>query len=95
MTSKQRAYLKKESNALDPVYLVGKNGIEESILRGISEVLKARELIKISVHETSEYTAKETAKVVVEKLDAEVVQVMGRRIVMYKRNPEINRYGVE
>ncbi len=94
MTSKERATLRKEANGLEPVYQIGKNGIDDAVVTGVGEALKARELIKLSVQESSEYTAREAANLLADKLSAESVQIIGRRFVLYKRNKEIDRYGV-
>lgn len=95
MTSKERAYLRKEANGLEVVYHVGKNGIDDMLVKGVGEALKARELIKLSVQESSEYTAREAADIIAEKLGAESVQAIGRKFVLYKRNKDINQYGVK
>jgi len=94
MTSKQRAYLRKEANGLESVYHIGKNGLDTALIRGVGEALKARELIKISVLESSEYSAREAAAILAAELKAQPVQVIGRRLVLYKFNREIGRYGI-
>jgi len=93
MTSKQRAYLRKEANSLQPVYHIGKGGLEDALVRGVGEALKARELIKISVQESSELPVRDIVSILAKKLKAEPVQVIGRRFVLYKRNAQLDRYG--
>ena len=94
MNSKQRAELRSAANTLEAVFQVGKNGIDSNLLKGIDEVLTARELIKITVHESSEYTSKEVMAILVEQLQAEAVQVIGRKLVIYRLNPKIGKYGI-
>ena len=94
MTTKQRAFLRKESNSLEAIYQIGKNGIEKNLLVGIDEALEAHELIKITVHETSEKTAREVADILSSSLKADTVQVIGRKIILYRLNKKLNRYGV-
>lgn len=95
MTSKQRAILRKESNNLDPVYHVGKNGIDSAFIKGVNEALESRELIKLAVQDSSPLSAREAAGILAKELGAEPIQVIGRRFVLYKPNEEINRYGAD
>lgn len=94
INSKERALLRGEANTLQPIFQIGKDGISEMQLTGIDEALKTRELIKLSVLESSPVTAREAAARICEALSAEPVQVIGRKLVVYRRNPDINRYGV-
>ena len=94
MTSKQRAFLRKQANTMEPIAQIGKNGIDDNQLDGINDALIARELIKITVHESFELTARQVSDILVRKLKAEPIQVIGRRIVIYKRNDKLRKYGV-
>lgn len=95
MTSKERAGLRGAANGIETVYQIGKEEIDSQLSKGVGEALKARELIKIKVHENAPYTAREAADLLAGELGAEVVQVIGRRFVLYKRNKELNKYGVK
>lgn len=95
MTSKERAGLRKHANGLETIYQVGKNEIDDTLIKGVGEALKVRELIKLRVQDNAIYSAREAAAVLAEKLGAEVVQVIGSRFVLYKRNKDINQYGVK
>jgi len=86
MTGKQRAYLRSMANSYDTIFQVGKGGINENMLRQIDEALEAHELIKLRVLNTSEYTANEAANSIAESLNAEVIQVVGTRFVLYKES---------
>ena len=91
MTSKQRAYLIGLAMKLDPVYNIGKGGISTEFTDGIIEVLEARELIKISVLKNCDDDPKELARILSERTHSEVVQVIGKKIVLYKESKENKR----
>ncbi len=86
LTSKQRAKLKGMANTIDTILQVGKDGIGEQLIIQVRDALTARELIKISVHETAPCTPQEAAEELAQAIKCEVVQVIGRKIVFYKRN---------
>ncbi|MCR5323300.1 MAG: ribosome assembly RNA-binding protein YhbY [Lachnospiraceae bacterium] len=88
MTSKQRAYLIGLAMKLDPVYNIGKGGISAEFTNGIIEVLEARELIKISVLKNCDDDPKELARIISERTHSEIVQVIGKKIVLYKESKE-------
>ena len=84
MTTKQRAYLKGLAMNIDPVYQVGKSSLTPEITKGIDEVLEARELVKISVLKNCIDDPREIAEVVAERTNSEIVQVIGKKIVLYR-----------
>ena len=88
LTSKQRAFLRAKANGLDAIFQVGKGGITENLLNQIGDALEARELIKLSVLETSMLTAKEASAAICEALGADPVQCVGAKIVIYRPNSE-------
>ena len=89
MTSKQRARLRALANPLDTLFQIGKGGVSENLLTQLDDLLRARELIKLRVLETAGASAKEMAPALAEALDAECVQVIGSRVVLYRANPEL------
>jgi len=92
ITSKQRAYLRKLANGLDPIFQIGKDGVTEEVINQLALSLEARELIKIHILETALLETKETANLVAERLKADAVQAIGSKFVIYKRaNKEKNR----
>ncbi len=92
ITSKQRAFLRKEANGLAPIFQIGKGGISDEMLAQIALALESRELIKIHILETALLDTKETANMVAAALKAEPVQAIGSKFVLYKRaNHEKNR----
>lgn len=86
MTSKQRAYLKGLAMTMDPIFQIGKSSLTPEFLDAIREALEARELIKISVLKNCIDDPKEIAQVMSERTQSEVVQVIGKKIVLYKES---------
>lgn len=84
MTSKQRAYLKSLAMTMDPIFQMGKSSISPEFQSAIDEALEARELIKINVLKNCADEPKDVAQVLAEHTRAEVVQVIGRKIVLYR-----------
>ena len=88
MDSKTRAKLRSLANQTEAILQVGKNGIGDALLKQIDDALTAREMIKLSVLETAPDTPKDTAAEIAEKVGCEVVQVVGRKMTFYRKNPE-------
>ena len=88
MTGKERAALRAEANGLTAIQQVGHNGIGEELIKNIDAALTARELIKLRVLETCPHTAREAAELLAEATGAEVIQVIGYRFVLYRKNPD-------
>ncbi len=88
LTSKQRAQLRGMANTMETILQIGKTGITEQTLKQVDDALTARELIKIRTLETSPTSSRESADFIAEKLCADVVQVIGSRIVLYRENKE-------
>lgn len=92
MTSKQRAYLRSLASTIQPIYQVGKSIVTPELTNGIDEALEARELIKISVLKNCMENPMNVANMLAERTNSEVVQVIGKKIVLYrqsKTNPKI------
>ena len=86
MTSKQRAYLKSLAMTMDPIFQIGKSSLTPEIIDAVSEALEARELIKISVLKNCIDDPKEIAAVMAERTRSQVVQVIGKKIVLYRES---------
>lgn len=93
LTSKQRAYLRGLANDLPAVVHVGKEGGGESLVQSFRDYLSKRELVKATVLKNCELTPREAAEWSAEQLEAEVVQVIGRRFVLYLPNEELKKKG--
>lgn len=88
MTTKQRAYLKGLAMTLEPVYQIGKSSLTPEITEGVSEALEARELIKINVLKNCMDDPTALAHTLAERTHSEVVQVIGKKIVLYRESKE-------
>ncbi len=88
LTSKQRAFLRGMANTLDPILHAGKGGISDAMKKQADDALTARELIKGRVLETAPASTRETAEEIAAAVNAEVVGVIGRTFVLYRRNPK-------
>lgn len=86
MTSKQRAYLKGLAMNIEPVFQVGKSGLTPEITEAVLEAFNTRELIKLAVLKNCLEDPKEIAAVIAERTHSQVVQVIGKKIVLYKEN---------
>ncbi|MCL2033591.1 MAG: YhbY family RNA-binding protein [Oscillospiraceae bacterium] len=86
ITTKQRAKLRGLANPMDTILQIGKSGIIGTTITQVDEALSARELIKLRCLETSPVTAKEAAATLAENLEADIVQVIGTRFVLFRRN---------
>lgn len=88
MTGSERAELRKAANTLTPVFQIGKGDITDNLVEAVDAALKKRELIKLSVLETATVTAKEAAETLAEATSAEVIQCIGRKLVLYRKKEE-------
>lgn len=88
MTSKQRAYLKSLAMVMDPIFQIGKASITPELTGAINEALEARELIKINVLQNCLDNPKELANTLAERTHSQIVQVIGKKIVLYKEGKE-------
>lgn len=84
MTSKQRAYLKGLAMTVEPIYQVGKSSLTPEITKGLDEALEARELIKINVLKNCLDDPNEIARIIAERTHSELVQVIGKKIILYR-----------
>ena len=86
MTSKERAELRAKANPLEPIFQIGKEGISENLIAQLDDALDARELLKVRIHlETAPKAPKEFAQELGAALGAEVIQVIGGVIVLYRK----------
>ena len=88
MTSKQGAYLKSLAMVMDPIFQIGKSSLTPEFTDAISEALEARELIKINVLQNCMDDPKEIAQILAERTHSQVVQVIGKKIVLYKEGKD-------
>ena len=88
MTTKQRAYLKSLAMTMDPIFQIGKASMNPGLTEAIREALDARELIKISVLQNCLDDPRELAETIAERTGSQVVQVIGKKIVLYKEGKD-------
>ncbi len=92
MTSKQRAYLSSLANGMDPIFQVGKASLTPELVGSLSDALEKRELIKISVLKNCADDPNELADAIAGRTRSQVVNVIGKKIILYRRakkNPKI------
>lgn len=85
MTSKERAKLKSIASGMETIFQIGKNPIGDTLIKQVRDALKAREMIKLRVLDNCELAPYEAAEALAEAVGCEVVQVIGGRIVLFKR----------
>lgn len=88
MTSRQRAYLKSLASTLEPIFQVGKASLTPEITEALNECFHNNELIKIAVLKNCEDDPRAIAEIIGERTHSQVVQVIGRRVVLYKPNKD-------
>ena len=88
LNSRQRAQLRAMGNSLEPIFQIGKGGVGEQLIKQVNEALEARELIKVTVLETSPTKVRESADMVAEQTSSDVVQVIGSKFILYKQSQE-------
>ena len=95
MTTKQRAALRSMGTTLEPVLHIGKDGINDNLVKQCWDALEARELIKVSVQRNAPYTAREACEALCERVHAESVQIIGSKFVIYRQARENPRIRLE
>ena len=86
LTPEQRKSLRGMANTMKPVVIIGKEGITDAVAARASEALEAHELIKCQVLDTDELPAREAADHLAARLNAQCVQVIGKRFSLYRRS---------
>ena len=91
MTTKQRAYLKGLAMTMDAIFQIGKNSMTPELTKAIDEALEARELIKVSVLKNCMDDPRALAQTLAERTHSQVVQVIGKKIVLYREGKDKNK----
>lgn len=94
MTSKDRAFLRSLATNIDPIFQIGKSGLSDNLIKQVDDALEARELIKITVLETAPKDAKSLSTELANATNSTVVQVMGRKITLYRMNKKESKINV-
>ncbi|MBD7943805.1 MULTISPECIES: ribosome assembly RNA-binding protein YhbY [Psychrobacillus] len=93
LTGKQKRFLRSQAHHLSPIFQVGKGGVNDAMTKQISEALEVRELIKISILQNCEDEKQEVAEALAKGARAELVQLIGLTVVLYK--PSKNNKRIE
>jgi RNA-binding protein len=93
INSKQRAWLRAEANGLDCQFQIGKEEIDHNTVKALDEIMSTHELIKINVLKTAEAKPAEIAQQLASQAGADIVQVIGRRIVLYRFSEKLAKAG--
>ncbi|MGD6967242.1 ribosome assembly RNA-binding protein YhbY [Rossellomorea vietnamensis] len=88
LTGKQKRFLRSEAHHLNPIFQVGKGGVNENMIKQISEALEARELIKVSILQNCDEDKDTVADELASGAGANIVQIIGMTIVLYKESKE-------
>lgn len=89
MKGKERAELRAEAHHLDPLVHIGHQGLTDTAFGALDDALRTRELVKVAVSRTLEGAPKEVASQMAEAVGAEVVQTIGRKVTLYRHNPDL------
>lgn len=92
LTGKQRRFLRALGTGLDPIFQIGKGGLNENLIKQLDDALEARELIKVKVLTNSEEKPKEVGGEIAQAVGAELVQVIGKSMLFFrtsKKKPRI------
>ncbi|MDF2939236.1 MAG: yhbY, partial [Paenibacillaceae bacterium] len=88
LTGKQKRYLRSEAHHLDPIFQVGKGGINDHMLKSIAEALEVRELLKVSILTNNTDDKHEVAEELARGTGAELVQLIGKTVILYKESTD-------
>ena len=88
MTGAERAAIRKNANGLATIFQIGKGDIGENMIEAVDAALEQRELIKLSGLDPANISAKEAANALAEATGAEVIQCIGRKLVLYRKKKE-------
>ena len=88
LTGKQRRFLRALGVKIEPVVSIGKEGVTPMITDSAKEAIKKRELIKVRVLQNSPQTPDEAIRLLTERVDADLVQIIGRNGLLFKKNFE-------
>lgn len=91
LTGKQKRYLRSEAHHLDPIFQVGKGGVNDHMLKSISEALEVRELLKVSILTNNTDDKHEVAEELARGTGAELVQLIGKTVILYKESTDNKR----
>ncbi|MDR0846606.1 MAG: ribosome assembly RNA-binding protein YhbY [Lactobacillales bacterium] len=97
LRGKQKRYLRSQGHNLEPLVLIGKDGLNDGVITSVRENLERHELIKIKIQQNSDAVAAVVAEELAEMINCEVAQILGHTILLYKRSNNVKnrRHSVE
>ncbi|HEX6965701.1 MAG TPA: ribosome assembly RNA-binding protein YhbY [Gemmatimonadaceae bacterium] len=91
ITPKRRAELRAEAHHLQPTVHVGQHGVTPALIQSLDDALRTRELVKVALGKQLDATPNEAADALAQAAHADVVQVIGRKVTLYRENPELEK----
>lgn len=88
LTGKQKRFLRSKAHRLKPIFQVGKSGVNENMIKQLIDVLEKRELIKVNILQNCLEDKESVAEQIAEGTGAEIVQIIGNHIILYKESTE-------
>lgn len=88
LTGKQKRFLRSKAHHLNPIFQIGKNGLNKEVIVQINEALEKRELIKVGLLQNTDEVAQDVAAFLEKEIGCDAVQVIGRVIVLFKRSTQ-------
>lgn len=88
LRGKQKRFLRSQAHHLQPIFQIGKGGVNEQMVKQIAEALEKRELIKVSLLQNTDEVAEEVAETLEKAIHCQVVQIIGRVLVVYKASSQ-------
>ncbi len=88
LTGKQKSYLRSLSNKIKPIYQIGKEGVNDNLVNGVSDYLEAHELMKVSLLKSCPMETREAAIELSAKTGSEIVQLIGRTVILYRHSKD-------
>ena len=90
-TGKQRAELRGKAHHLEPIVHIGQHGLTDRMIASLDDALRTHELVKIQVGRNTDGKPKDIAPILATRVEARVVQVIGRTVTLYRENPELRK----
>ena len=91
LTGKQRRHLRGLGHHLEPVVIVGQSGVTEGVIAAVEQALNDHELIKVKIHEGPE-DRHEAAEKLAQSTGAELAQLLGRTVLLFKKRKEDSKF---
>lgn len=85
ITTKQRAYLRKISHTIEPIFQIGKDGVTDALITALDEALEKREILKVHILENAMLDTRQTCDDTAKRLNAEPVQAIGNKFIIYRQ----------